>query len=125
VLLTLAASTLIMTGALGQWRVRASQSQKRDTMVRNAVRLAGALVFAWISMRLYAPLAHWLYEQFGKTFFEIGLLFGVPRGIVQLAVTLFVMLLISIGLGFLFRKVQRSAERFLAKQFELGEVQQR
>jgi hypothetical protein len=94
-------------------------------MARNAILLAGALTMAWINVQLYAPLAHGLYRLFGKTFFEIGLILGVPRGTVQVAVTLFVMLLITLGLGFLYRKAQIPAEQFLVKQFAMGGTQQR
>jgi len=122
--LALAASALVLTGARGQWRARASKSQRRRTIVRNSITLAGVLLFAWISVRLYAPLAHWLYRQWGKTFFELGMILRLPRGIIQLAVTLFVLLLISLGFGLLFRRMQEPVERLVLKLFGSGVASQ-
>ena len=103
-----------------RWRRQASGEEQRAAIVRRAIILANAVIFMWISVKIYVPLLAALQKALGPTAFNI---FGKFGNVVVALLTIVFFFAVSLTLGYGLRHLSRRVESFLLRQPEPSPIE--
>ena len=94
------------------WRAEASAEEQRTAVVRKSIILANAMIFMWISVKIYMPMLAALQKTIGPTAFNI---FGKFGNVVVAFFTIVIFFAVSLAIGFGLRLVSQRVEEFLLR----------
>jgi hypothetical protein len=107
----------LVTSALGlnpaaRWRGEASAEQQRTAIVRKSIILANAMIFMWISVKIYVPMLAALQKAIGPTAYNV---FGRFGNVVVALLTILFFFAVSLAIGYGLRRVSQRVEEFLLR----------
>lgn len=108
-LVAVAANGVTLKG-IALWRREASAEEQRAATIRRLLILANAMIFMWLTIKIYVPLLAALHKLLGPTFFD---LFGRLGNVVMALVAALLFFGLSLGIGYALRLVTQRVERFL------------
>jgi hypothetical protein len=98
--------------AAAAWRAEASAEEQRTAVVRKSIILANAMIFMWISVKIYMPMLAALQKAIGPTAFNV---FGKFGNVVVALFTIVLFFAVSLAIGYGLRLVSQRVEEFLLR----------
>ncbi len=113
-LMLLVALIAVGTGlkAAAAWCAEASAEEQQTAVVRKSIILANAMIFMWISIKIYMPMLAALQKSIGPTAFNV---FGKFGNVIVALLTVIIFFAISLAIGYGLRLISQRVEEFLLR----------